>query len=113
MQDGASCHRSKSALKYLRKEKVKLLEPWPSQSPNCNPVEHCWAFLANKLWGQSFLSSAELEAAICKAWEERPTSLIPNPYGSMVRRLFAVQVAKGGGEHTSLMVLCTLTIYIP
>ena len=37
-----------------------------------NPVEHCWTFLANKSLGQIFLCAAELEAAIRKAWEERP-----------------------------------------
>ena len=96
MQDGASCHRSASTLRFLRENRVNFLENWPPQSPDCNPVEHCWAWLAKQLIGKSFFTEAALESAIQSAWAARPPTLIPNLYGSMVRRLTAVQVAKGG-----------------
>ena len=95
MQDGASCHRSASTLSFLAKNRVKLLPDWPANSPDCNPVEHCWAWIAKRLAGRAFLTEEELEAAIREEWEGRPPTLIPNLYGSMIRRLTAVLVARG------------------
>eukprot|EP00667_Euglena_gracilis_P023748 EG_transcript_26975 len=75
--------------------KVNLLTPWPPQSPDLNPVEHCWAWLASRLVGKRFSSCDELWTALQREWSQAPPTLIPNLYGSMVRRLTAVQVAKG------------------
>ena len=45
--------------------------------------------------GQQFKNAAELEGAIRGVWAARDPQFIPNLYGSMVRRLTAVVVAKG------------------
>lgn len=94
-QDGASSHTSLSTQRYLRNRRVKVLENWPPNSPDLNPVEHCWAWLAKKLVGQKFDSEEALERAIRETWDTRPASFIPHLYASMVRRLTSVVVARG------------------
>lgn len=94
-QDGASSHTSRSTQRFLRARRVTVLPNWPANSPDLNPVEHCWAWIAKKLVGESFDSKEALEAGVRKVWDERPPTLLPSLYGSMVRRLTAVQVARG------------------
>lgn len=95
MQDGASCHTSGSTLQFLATHRVQLLQDWPANSPDCNPVEHCWAWLSNRLVGRSFLTEDDLEAAIRQEWEQRPPTLLPNLYASMKARMEAVLAARG------------------
>lgn len=96
MQDGASCHTSRSTEAYLQAHRVNVLAPWPANSPDLNPVEHCWSWLAGRLVGQRFTNSDQLWDALQREWDQRPQTLIPKLYGSMVRRMTAVQLAKGG-----------------
>ena len=96
MQDGAPSHTSASTTRFLKQENVEVLPNWPPNSPDLNPVEHCWAYLSKALIGQKFLNANELEQAVRDAWDARPPTLISKLYGSMTRRLTAVQVAKGG-----------------
>lgn len=95
-QDGASSHTSVSTRAFLASKGVNVLADWPALSPDLNPVEHCWAYLARELVGESFSSEDELEAAIRAAWARKPPNFIPKLFGSMVRRLTAVVVARGG-----------------
>ncbi len=46
--DSAPCHRSKTVMEVLKKEKFLILD-WPVNSPNLNPIENCWSHMKRKL----------------------------------------------------------------
>ena len=49
--------------------------------------------------GKSFRTEDELEAAVRQEWSLKPPTLIPSLYGSMVRRLTGVVVAREAATH--------------
>ena len=75
---------------------MAVFEPWPANSPDLNLVENCWTMITRQLVDQSFKTGDELWAAVQAAWAKVPRGDVAKLYDSMVRRLSAVSVAKGG-----------------
>ena len=88
-------HTSKAATNYYKKHKLNLL-PWPSQSPDLNPIEHLWDEVSRRLKGSSKLSQKQFEEKVMNVWSEIPLTCIRKLIDSMPRRLEAVIKAKGG-----------------
>ena len=74
-QDNAKSHASGETQAFLEKNNVKLLD-WPPQSPDINPIEQVWGWLAHRLNGMRIQNIKELRGTVLKLWEEIPKEAI-------------------------------------
>jgi len=47
-QDGAKIHTARDTIAWFAGNKIQVME-WPPNSPNLNPIKHCWKKLEAKL----------------------------------------------------------------
>lgn len=96
MQDGAPCHRAKATMEWLTSKEVRVLQPWPAQSPDLNIIENVWHMLKQRVYREEFKTTEELWAALQREWKKIKTTEVQNLIDSMPRRLKSVIEAKGG-----------------
>ena len=96
MEDGAPCHAAKIPKEWQLKKGIKKL-PWPSQSPDMNPIEHVWAILDRAVRKKSKkpASREELLNFLCSEWDEIHQEKIQELINSMPDRVKTLKNAKG------------------
>jgi transposase len=97
--DNAPCHAGQYATWWLQTHSIERL-PWPSQSPDLNPIEHLWDHLDRQVRKRNPLptSSAAMVEALQDEWQKIPRLVVRKLIGSMPERLKAVR--KVGGLST-------------
>ena len=95
MQDGASCHTSKSTIEYLERNHIIYLSDWPSQSPDLNLIENLWNTLKMKVKNQKPTSIDMLWDMCQMEWSKISTAEITNLYNSIRKSLLVVLICKG------------------
>ena len=60
-------HASKVVAKWLKDNKVKVLE-WPSQNPDFNSIEHLWAELKNRVRVRRTTNLTQLHQLCQEEW---------------------------------------------
>ena len=96
MQDGAPCHTAKKTKDWLANKGIKCL-PWPSQSPDMNPIENLWAILDRALRKKPTKPSSKEDLINClrSTWAEIPQETIAKLVKTMPERLQALRCSKG------------------
>lgn len=99
-EDGASCHTGAYASWWMRLNRVPVMDYWPAQSPDLNPIEHLWDELERRLAKRrySIRNTKQLAEALVHEWKNIPPEVCKNLVGSMRDRCTAVLEA--GGGHT-------------
>lgn len=94
-QDNDPKHTSRPTKAFLESKRVNTL-PWPSMSPDLNPIEHLWEHLKRKIEGKNPRNINELKEVIKCEWNAIPADTCRKLVESMPRRLSAVIDNNGG-----------------
>lgn len=94
-QDNDPKHTARSVKDWLLYHAPRQLNS-PPQSPDLNPIEHCWDILKRKVGAKKARNTDELKTALEEAWGEISPGETKNLVSSMPRRLQAVIDANGG-----------------
>lgn len=90
-------HTSKIVKNWLNKQEFHVL-PWPSQSPDINPIENLWAYLKSMLLNQYKAPPSNLNILwerVQEQWYQIPPNYCEKLVKSVENRLYAVKKAKG------------------
>lgn len=95
-QDNSKVYVNKSTITWLEKNEIDVL-PWPSQSPDLNPMENLWGAIVRDVYreGKKYNNTDDLKKAILESWESISAETIKALSGSMYGRIFKIGVKKG------------------
>ena len=95
-QDNARPHTARVTTNFLQRNNVNVM-PWPSRSPDFNPVEQIWDQLKRRVRrNHNPLTLPALERALQLEWRRLPANTVQRYVDSMRRRLLASIQANGG-----------------
>ena len=103
-QDGAPSHTSISTSKFLKAKKIKVLQDWPTQSPDMNIIEHVWGRMKEEAWKTKPKNLDELWEACKTAFFAIPDDFIKKLYESLPNRMDAVLQAHGSHTRYSIWI---------
>ena len=85
-QDNATPHTAQIVRRTLEELGVAIL-PWPSKSPDLNPIEHVWDFLGRRVGAKGVQSLQELTTRLQQEWVSIPQQYLDNLVLSMPRHI--------------------------
>lgn len=93
-EDNDPKHRSRICKNWKEENEVTVL-PWPSMSPDQNPIENVWQLLKIKISKKKINTTMRLKSELTKEWNQLPIGLAENLVSSMKWRVAALIEAKG------------------
>jgi transposase len=95
MQDNAPCHSTNLIRVFFEENDIETL-PWPSMSPDLNPLENMWGKMKHLLQGHHLKNKDELWENIQRVWFSFSVANVQSYIDSMPSRIRACIKAKGG-----------------
>ena len=97
MHDNARPHAARLTTAHLANMGIPVI-PWPSKSPDLNPIEHLWDELERRIRNRPNLPTSlqQLQDALLEEWEAIPREVWRKLIFSMRKRCQAVVTAYGG-----------------
>jgi len=94
LEDNDPKHTSKTSRTFKANNGIQSL-PWPSQSPDCNPIENVWALMKLKINRQPPRSINNFVGRIKKEWKDLSTEFAEKLVNSMKNRVELLIERKG------------------
>lgn len=95
MHDNAPSHRAAVVQDYFLTHNIHLL-PWPSNSPDLNPIENVWGFITQNIDRTGIKTSEQLWARVQQCWNGITAQQCQHLIDSMPGRLQEVIHRDGG-----------------
>ena len=97
LQDNCAIHTAGVTRAWFGARPDMRLIPWPSKSPDLNPIENLWGLMVQRWSNRNERTREAVERHCNEIWEEmRGTDICSRLVGSMRDRLQAVIEANGG-----------------
>lgn len=99
-QDNCSIHTSRIVTNWINEHNINVL-PWPSKSPDLNPIENAWSMIVKNIYNRPGnrhfrpANAEELWGAIENAWDNINVDYTRTLVSSMRRRLQGVIDSNG------------------
>lgn len=95
-QDNARPHTSRSTRKFFEDQGLELLDEWPANSPDLNPIENLWGWMKRMLEPVKRTSVEDWKSKLEELWDSVSSELIEKLVVSMPQRIEACIAANGG-----------------
>ena len=96
MEDGAPCHRANLTKNWHAERSIRLLEGWPGQSPDLNPIENVWGLMKREISRKNATTIEEIKKICMRIWRRLTPQYLSALYSSMPRRMELCIKANGG-----------------
>jgi hypothetical protein len=87
LMDRAPSHAAKKTKQWLTENEVNIIEKWPGNSPDLNPIENVWGWMKKRIYRRDIKTLDELNHAIDEAWEAVPEVMLTRLMAGMGKRL--------------------------
>lgn len=94
-QDNAPPHKPISVRHFLHINAINLLDPYPANSPDFNPIENVWSWMVREVNKSRPSNRASLVKAVESVWQALPQSVIQAYIDNLPAQLAKVEKAGG------------------
>lgn len=94
--DGAPAHTAKSSKAFIQQSSINVLQDWPANSPDLNPIENAWAWLKQKLYLKQHDDLDHMWREAQRIWNSMSLEMCKNLMGSIATRK-AICIEQEGG----------------